>query len=95
MGTKTIRQEMIDLLGEFELDALAISQELRIREREVYEHLPHVARSIRGQGRQLIINPPECLKCGYLFEGRTRFTKPGRCPECRETRIQSPTFRIE
>jgi len=95
VGTKTIRQEMIDLLGEFELDALAISQELRIREREVYDHLPHVARSVRGQGKRLIITPPECLKCGYVFEGRTRFTKPGRCPECRETRIQNPTYRVE
>ena len=86
---------MIDLLGEFELDALAISQELRIRERDVYDHLAHVARSLRGQGRRLIINPPECLKCGYAFEGRSRFTKPGRCPKCRGTRIQSPTYRVE
>jgi predicted Zn-ribbon and HTH transcriptional regulator len=95
MGMKTIRQQLIDLLGEFDLDALAISQELGIPERDVYAHLPHVARSVRGKGLRLAITPAKCLSCGYVFAGRTRFTKPGRCPRCRETHIQSPTYRIE
>lgn len=92
---KTTRQQIIDVLEQMELDALDISQELRIGEKEVYDHLPHVARSVRSKGKQLTIRPANCLKCGYVFEGRTRFTRPGRCPRCRETHVQRPTYRIE
>ncbi|MFO7985704.1 MAG: hypothetical protein R6U38_07550 [Desulfatiglandaceae bacterium] len=91
---KTIRQQIIDLLSQMEMDALGISQELGIREKEVYEHLPHVARSVRAKGKQLAIKPANCMKCGYVFEGRTRFTRPSRCPKCRETHVQRPTYRI-
>ena len=92
---KTTRQQIIHLLSQVETDALGISQELGIREREVYEHLPHVARSVRARGKKLIITPASCLKCGYVFEARTRFTRPGRCPKCRETHVQRPTYRID
>ena len=92
---ETIRQQMINLLSEMELNAIELSQDLGIREREVYEHLPHIARSVTSQGKKLVIEPSRCLKCGYVFEGRKRFTRPGRCPRCRETYIQRPTFRVQ
>jgi predicted Zn-ribbon and HTH transcriptional regulator len=37
---------MIDLLSEEEMSAIEVSQELRIAEKEVYTHLPHIARSV-------------------------------------------------
>jgi len=91
---KTIRQQLIEILSEGEITAIGLSQDVGIGEKEVYEHLPHIALSVASQGKNLDIKPSQCLKCGYVFEGRTRFTRPGRCPQCRETHIQRPTFRV-
>jgi transcriptional regulator len=91
---KTIRQQIIDLLSEVEMNAIELSQDLGIREKEVYEQLPHIARSVASQGKKLVVEPSRCLKCGYVFEDRKRYTRPGRCPQCRETHIQKPTFKI-
>jgi len=76
------------------MNAIDISQHVGITEKEVYEHLPHIARSIAVQGKNLVIHPSVCLKCGFKFENRTRFTRPGRCPECKGTRIRRPAYEI-
>lgn len=91
---ETIRQQMIDLLSKEAMSAIELSQELRIAEKEVYAHLPHIARSVAMQGEKLIIQPSRCLKCGYVFEKRKRFTRPGHCPRCKATYIQRPAYRI-
>jgi transcriptional regulator len=91
---KTIRQQLIECLSDGEMTAIDLSQEVGISEKEVYEHLPHIARSAASHGNKLVVEPPSCLKCGFVFEGRKRFTRPGRCPKCRETHIESPTYTI-
>lgn len=91
---KTIRQQIFILLSDTEMTASDLSQSLGIREKEVYEHLPHVYRSATAQGRTLQIRPSECLKCKFVFKDRARFTTPGRCPHCRGTYLQKPAFRI-
>jgi transcriptional regulator len=91
---ETVRQQIIGLLSEEEMSAIDLSQELGIREKEVYEHLPHIARSVAARGKELVICPSLCLKCGYVFKNRKRFTRPGRCPQCKETHLQRPTYEI-
>ena len=89
----TIRRRIAEMLRETELTARDISRILGIREKEVYEHLPHVERS-EGPGAQLIAEPARCLKCGFVFTKRTRFTAPGRCPVCRSESISEPVYGI-
>jgi len=91
---KTIRQQLIDALMVREMTAMDLSREVGIREKEVHEHLPHIARSVAPQGKSLVVTSPRCLKCGFVFERRKRFTRPGRCPKCRETYIQGPSYAI-
>jgi predicted Zn-ribbon and HTH transcriptional regulator len=91
---QTIRQEIIDLLSQYEMDARELSQELGIREKEVYDHLVHVGRSVKAGKKKLIIHPSRCLQCGFVFEDRKRFTRPGRCPKCRRSRLLSPRYHI-
>lgn len=91
---QTIRQQMIVLLSEKEMGARELSQTLRIREKEVYEHLSHIARSAAAQRKKLIILPFRCLVCGYVFQERKRFTRPGRCPLCKRTHVQEPTYQV-
>lgn len=92
---QTIRQQMIVLLSEKEMGARELSQAIRIREKEVYEHLSHIARSVNAKRKNLIIIPAECLECGYVFENRKRYTRPSRCPHCKSEHIQNPVYRID
>ena len=91
---KTIRQQILELLTDEEMDARDLSREVGIKEKEVYEHLPHIARSLAAKGNTLTIRPSECLKCGYVFKNRKRFTRPGRCPHCRDSHLTSPFYHI-
>jgi len=90
----TIRQKIISLLGDTEMSAREISGEVGISEKEVYEHLSHIARSLASLNKKVMITPAECLGCGYVFVDRKRFTRPGRCPRCKKSHIQSPRFCI-
>jgi len=94
MESHTIRQGIISLLSEQELDARDLSQELGLKEKEIYEHLVHVERSVAASRGRFVITPSLCLLCGYVFEDRRRLTRPGRCPQCRRSKIQNPSFRI-
>jgi transcriptional regulator len=90
----TLRRRIMSLLREREMDARGLSEELRIKEKEVYEHLVHFERSVAAAGGRFILTPGECLLCGYVFEDRRRLTRPGRCPKCRRSKIMNPSFRI-
>ena len=75
---ETIRRNVISLLEENTLSARKISVDVRISERDVYEHLEHIQRSVLQNGDSFIVHPPECRKCGFVF--RKRESEPGRCP---------------
>jgi predicted Zn-ribbon and HTH transcriptional regulator len=95
MESQSIRQRIKAFLSEQELDAGELARELGLKEKEVYEHLEHVERSVAAAGGRFILTPSRCLLCGYVFEGRKRLTRPGRCPQCRRSKIQNPSFRID
>lgn len=90
----TIRQEMIIVLGKTEMSARELSQAMGIREKEVYEHLSHIARSAVAQGKKLIVQPFRCRSCGYVFQDRKRFTRPSRCPRCKRSHLEEATYRV-
>jgi predicted Zn-ribbon and HTH transcriptional regulator len=91
---RTIRQEMIDLLSAGEMTDRDLSQALGIPERDVYAHLAHIARTLSAQGKKLRIAPLECLSCGFVFRERKRWSRPGRCPRCRDSHMPRPSYRI-
>lgn len=93
----TIRASLREALRSQESSSTAreLSQLLGVSERDVYQHLEHLARSLPHDGEELTITPARCLGCGFEFSDRTRFTKPGRCPSCKSTRISLPRFGIE
>jgi len=90
----TIRQQIIELLTAGEMDARELSRAVGVKEKEVYEHLAHIARSQAAKGSKLAVRASECLSCGYVFKDRRRFTRPGRCPRCRESQLTSPFYHI-
>ena len=92
---QTIRQQIIDLLSSDELSLRDLSQAVGIPEKEVVTHLSHIDQSVRSQGKKLMDIPYKCLSCGFVFDKRSRFSKPGRCPICRNSQIQVAQFHIE
>jgi hypothetical protein len=91
---QTIRKQMSGLLEKEEMSARELSQAVRIREKEVYKHLAHIGRTVNTKRKKLVITPSQCLGCGYVFKDRKRFTRPGRCPHCKNERINNPAYRI-
>ena len=89
----TTRQAIKDLLQEQPFSALELSQRLSLREKEVLEHLIHIARA-PGPGLRFHIYPSECKICGFTFKKRDRLTTPSRCPLCRRQSISRPRFQI-
>ena len=92
---KTIRQQIFLHLYDAERTARELSKMVGISEKEVTAHLIHIGKTAASQGKALVVRPFECLSCGYLFKDRKRFTRPGRCPKCKGTHIETPIFRID
>lgn len=82
---------MIELLQERPLTARDLSRFLGVAEKEVYDHLPHIEKSL-GLSGGIISEPARCLSCGFSFKKRNRFTTPGRCPICRSEAISPPAY---
>lgn len=91
----TVREALrTELLSGF-VTARELSGRIGLPEKEIASHLQHVARSARQRGERFLVQPAECLACGFSFSKRDRLTRPGRCPECGSERIDAPAFRIE
>jgi predicted Zn-ribbon and HTH transcriptional regulator len=91
---KTIRQQMISLLKMAPMDLRDLSQALRISEKEVKSHLPHIAKTLSARNDRLKVIPARCESCDYAFSDRKRLSPPGRCPRCRQSRIQGPWYQV-
>jgi len=99
----TRRERILEILrssGE-PLTVIEIAERLGVRDpklfREIYEDLKHVGKTLyrETKGREvLVMIPPKCLNCGYIFKERSRIKRPSRCPRCKSERISQPSFMI-
>lgn len=92
---ETVRETLRKALREGPATARDLSAVAGIREKDVAEHLEHLARSLPHAGERLVVEPATCIACGYAFADRSRLSRPGACPRCRSTRIDPPVFRVE
>jgi transcriptional regulator len=90
----TIRRYVTALLQEQTLSAKDISTSVRIPEKEVYEHLEHIRKTLNKDNKHLEVEPAFCEKCGFVFRKRGKLSKPGKCPLCRSSLIHPPFFSI-
>ncbi|WP_048058851.1 transcriptional regulator [Desulfurococcus amylolyticus] len=98
---ETSREKIIRLLRETTRpltvrEIISILQ-LNTTPREVYEDLLHIAKSVfsKSNGEEvLLMEPPRCRKCGYVFKDLGRPKEVSRCPRCKSEWIEPPRFII-
>jgi len=90
----TIRHRIIAILLTHPGTARQISAELRLPEREIYDHLEHIRRTMHSGVYRLVVQPAICEKCGFSFRKRERLKRPGKCPICRSESITEPLFSV-
>uniref|UniRef100_A0A7C4NL82 Transcriptional regulator n=1 Tax=Ignisphaera aggregans TaxID=334771 RepID=A0A7C4NL82_9CREN len=90
---------MVKLLESIEepITAEDIASSLDIDVNNVYIHLAHLAKTVRRSSsgkKALLMVPPRCRECGYIFKDLDKPKKPSKCPRCRSERIEHPRFII-
>ncbi|MFB6149825.1 MAG: transcriptional regulator [Halobacteriales archaeon] len=91
--SETTRQRIRQLLETEPYTAKELAVELETEPTTVLDHIEHVARSLEQTDVELLVAPPTCRECG--FDGfDDPVNHPSRCPECRNERIEPPTFTI-
>ncbi|HVN85340.1 MAG TPA: transcriptional regulator [Candidatus Binatia bacterium] len=91
----TVRKDIRRILSEGPATARDLSKLVGMPEHDVPGHLEHVERSLKHTGESLVVEPPTCLDCAFVFTRRHRFTRPSHCPNCRGRRISLPQFQIK
>jgi predicted Zn-ribbon and HTH transcriptional regulator len=93
----TRRESIAELLERtsYPMTVHDICQSLDIRQRSaVYEDLEHIARSLKIQEKELLVEPARCANCSYVFKVGTSVKKPSKCPRCRSEWIMAQGFLI-
>jgi len=90
----TFRRDLVKILSAQPRSVSSIARELGLDRRDVEEDLRHAIRSAQAAGHTVVVEPARCKQCGFVF-GEDRLAKPGKCPECKGSRIFEAQIRIE
>jgi len=90
----TVRREIAQILAAGPRSVSSLARELGLQRKDAEDDLHHAIRSARAAGHRIVVEPARCKQCGFLFDG-DKLSKPGKCPECRGTRIFEAQITIE
>ena len=90
----TLRRDLLAYLSHEPRSVSRLAQKLRLPHPDVEDALRHMIRSARAAGHRIVVVPAQCRACGFTFD-QDRLTRPGRCPECRESRILEPQISVD
>ena len=90
----TFRRDLVRILSAQPRSASSIVRELGLDRRDVEDELRHAIRSARAAGHTVVIEPAKCKQCGFVFS-EDRLAKPGKCPECKGTRLYEAQISIQ
>jgi len=97
---ETRREQIIKMLRNSDgfISAEQIARLLDIKDvKSIYMDMKHVAKTIKSLsgGREIVVmDPPRCKKCGFIFKNMKHLGKPGKCPKCKSTWIEPAKFKI-
>jgi transcriptional regulator len=90
----TVRRDLVKILSLEPRSVSSIAREFGLLRGDVEDHLRHAIRSAEAAGHTIVVEPARCRQCGFVF-GADRLSKPGKCPECRGTRLYEAQIRVE
>jgi hypothetical protein len=90
----TLRKQLIDYLANEPRSISRLARELGLPRADVEDALRHMIRSARAAGHRIVVVPAKCRSCGFTFD-EDKLTKPGKCPECRNSRIFEPQIGVD
>jgi transcriptional regulator len=82
------------LLSDQPRSVSSLARELGLSRSDVEDDLRHAIRSAQAAGHRILVIPARCKSCGFVFD-EGRLTKPGKCPQCRGSRIFEPQISID
>jgi predicted Zn-ribbon and HTH transcriptional regulator len=88
------RRDLVKALSAQPRSVSSLARELGLDRRDVEDDLQHAIRSARAAGHRVVVEPARCKQCGFVF-GTDRLAKPGKCPECRGSRLYEAQVSIE
>lgn len=62
---------------------------------EIFDDIEHISQTIRIRGKEILIRPARCAKCGYVFWNRHVAKMPAKCPKCHSEQIMEPGYIIK
>ena len=93
----TRRERIISLLEGRDYSVSELAQVLDIRgkggKRLILEDLKAIQKTLKREGKVLLVKPAVCRKCGFVFKPEVKI--PSRCPRCKSEWIEEPRFKIE
>jgi transcriptional regulator len=87
------RRDLMERLSQ-PMTPSALARELGLNRRDIEDDIRHVVRSARAAGYRVNIEPARCKDCGFTFS-EEKLSKPGKCPECRGSRLFEPVIQID
>ncbi|MGQ9720427.1 MAG: transcriptional regulator [Candidatus Jordarchaeum sp.] len=93
----TRRERIVKILNtSYPVSLEDLCQELRVFDKRiVLEDLHHIALTLKKKNIKLVMMPPSCSRCGFIFKDLKKLKMPSRCPRCKNERISSPLFQIQ
>ena len=89
----TVRRGIQQLLTDQPQSVSSLARALGLRRDDAEDDLRHAIRSARAAGHHIVVEPAKCRSCGFEF-GEDKLSNPGKCPECRGTRLFEPQVRL-
>ena len=89
---KTRRQEIVERLRSEEWAFDDLRHDLGLTVKVLEEDLKHIQKSVRAADDRLQLRSATCV-CGFEFTNKA-LHPPGRCPSCRDRRIEGPWLRV-
>jgi len=89
----TLRKDLVAYLSHEPRSVSRLARELGLSRADVEDALRHMIRSARASGHHVVVLPARCRACGFVFD-EDKLTKPGKCPECRQSRIFEPQISV-
>jgi predicted Zn-ribbon and HTH transcriptional regulator len=90
---RTLRRDLLERIAGTPRSVSSLARELGLRRGDAEGELRHALRTAEAQGWTVTVRPARCRSCGFTFDP-DRLSKPGRCPNCRGSRLFEPQISV-